>query len=219
VVIPTPRTEAVPRLLVHPFPTPGPRVRLAYRELHLAAHGTAEQKREIGHPAVLPRPWEPATCPDPELRLQLWSWLEVVVVWLNREYTWDVATLVPACWPNHPHLVHEVAVLADQRRRAGLALTSDALEEWHRYCLPAFVDRMLHRTRSHCEEGHQPWPARSRHSQHTSPAEAQARDDLYARDLDVASTGSLPRPASPPAPPRLGLVDLDTGEIHQPDDP
>lgn len=32
--------------------------------------------------------------------------------------------------------VHEIAVLADQRRRAGYALTSDATERWHRYNLP-----------------------------------------------------------------------------------
>jgi type IV secretion system protein VirD4 len=28
---------------------------------------------------------------------------------------------IPACWPKHPHLVHDLAVLADQRRRAGRA--------------------------------------------------------------------------------------------------
>lgn len=54
---------------------------------------------------------------------------EDVVIWLNREYTWDASGLIPSCWPLHPHLVHELAVLADQRRRAGLAMTSDALEE------------------------------------------------------------------------------------------
>jgi hypothetical protein len=47
---------------------------------------------------------------------------------------------IPACWPQHPHLVHEIVVLADQRRRAGHALTSDASKEWHRYSLPAFID-------------------------------------------------------------------------------
>jgi hypothetical protein len=39
----------------------------------------------------------------------------------------DVADVIPLCWPQHPHLVHEIAVLADQRRRAGPGLTSDAL--------------------------------------------------------------------------------------------
>jgi hypothetical protein len=55
--------------------------------------------------------------------------LEAVVTWLNQEYIWDVADVIPPCWPQHPHLVHEIAVLADQRRRTSLAPTSDPLEE------------------------------------------------------------------------------------------
>jgi len=54
---------------------------------------------------------------------------EDVVTWLNREYVWDVGAVIPGCWPQHPHLVHEIAVLADQRRRAGASLTSDTIEE------------------------------------------------------------------------------------------
>jgi hypothetical protein len=46
--------------------------------------------------------------------------LEALVTWLNHEYVWDVANVIPPCWP-HPHLVHEIAVLADQRHRAGQA--------------------------------------------------------------------------------------------------
>ena len=79
---------------------------------------------------MLPRPWDPPTCVDPDLRAELWEWLEAVVTWLNHEYVWDVSGIIPHCWPKHPHLVHEVAVLADLRRRAGQALSSDALEEW-----------------------------------------------------------------------------------------
>ena len=72
-----------------------------------------------------------------------------VVDWLISEYVWEAADTIPACWPQHPHLVHEIAVLADQRRRAGHALTSDALEEWHRYSLPAFTERVKSRLRNH----------------------------------------------------------------------
>ena len=144
-VTPNPRPDRPPTPLLQPFPTPGPRVRLAYRELHLAVHGTPEQKLTVGDPALLPRPWAPATCLTAELRQQLWQWLDNVVAWLNHEYTWDVAALIPSCWPAHPHLVHEIAVLADQRRRAGLTTSSDALEEWHRYALPAFTDRLRDR--------------------------------------------------------------------------
>ena len=207
------------RPLVRSFPTEGSHVRLAYRELHLAINGTPEQKQAIGSPARLPRPWEPATCTYAALRKQLWEWLDAVVTWLNDEYTWDVAATIPTCWPAHPHLVHEIAVLADQRRRAGLALTSDALEEWHRYAFPFFLDRLRGRLRSHCEEGHQEWPGRSRRAQHVSAHDTTFRQGHYTRDMDA-----LPRPSISTQPveraPRLGLVDLDTGYVldGSPDD-
>jgi hypothetical protein len=53
-----------------------------------------------------------------------------VVTWLNHEYVGDDADVVPPCWPQHPHLMHEIAVLADQAPPRSQALTSDALEEW-----------------------------------------------------------------------------------------
>jgi hypothetical protein len=106
--------------------------------------------------------------------------------------------------------VHEIAVLADQRRRAGHALTSDALEEWHRYSLPAFTARMKTRLRNHCEDGHQPWLAKGRHTRYAAESSRRAREDQYARDV-----GSLrPIEAKGRRRPRLGLVDLDTGEIN-----
>lgn len=108
--------------MVGAFPAPGEAVRLTYRELHIAVNGSEEQKKALGNHALLPRPWEPASCLDPNLRHGLWEWLEDVVIWLNHDYSWDVAGLIPSCWPLHPHLVHEVAVLSDQRRRAGLAM-------------------------------------------------------------------------------------------------
>jgi hypothetical protein len=71
---------------------------------------------------LLPRPWEPATCRTPQLRRQLWLWLDAVVDWLLTD-VWEATDTIPACWPEHPHLVHQIAVLADQRRRAGHAFT------------------------------------------------------------------------------------------------
>ena len=143
--------------------------------------------RHLGNHALLPRPWEPATCDDPGLRHELWQWLDAVVIWLNHDYTWDAQQggMIPACWPQHPHLVHEIAVLADQRRRAGLAMTSDPLEEWHRYCLPSFTDRMRARLRSHCEEDHTSWPARPRHNEHTSQPQTRRREDAFADDVNA----------------------------------
>ena len=210
--------RTAPSPMVFPFPVPGEQVRLAYRELHIAINGTEEQKKALGNHALLPRPWQPATCPDPELRHQLWGWLEDVVIWLNREYTWDVSGLIPNCWPVHPHLVHEIAVLADQRRRAGLAMTSDALEEWHRYCLPAFADRMRNRLRTHCDDEHKSWPARPRHNEHLSDASTQRRENAFAHDVDaLPATRRVYEQPEPVGRPRLVDVDLDTGEIK--DDP
>ena len=75
--------RVAPALMVGAFPTPGEEVRLAYRELHIAVNGSEEQKRAPGNHALLPRPWEPASCLDPDLRHGLWEWLEEVVIWLN----------------------------------------------------------------------------------------------------------------------------------------
>ena len=134
------------------FPLPGRLVHLAYRELDLATNIAQDQllaPRDLGN---LQRPWDLATGRTPQLRSEVWSWLEAVVTWLNHEYIWDVADVIPPCWPQYPHLVHEIAVLADQRRRAGLALTSDALEEWHRYSMPSLTERMKMRVRNHCQK-------------------------------------------------------------------
>jgi hypothetical protein len=197
-------------LLVQPFPAPGQLVALAYRELDRAANGSPEQIRALGDLRLLPRPWEPATCRTPQLREQLWCWLEEVVAWLITEYVWEVGDSIPACWPQHPLLVHEIAVLADQRRRAGHALTSDALEEWHRHNLPAFTERMKSRLRSHREDGHQPWPAKGRYTRYTAEISRRTRQDRFASDIGAAR----PTEAKGRHRPRLGLVDLDTGEIN-----
>jgi hypothetical protein len=169
--------------LVQPFPAPGKLVALAYRELDRAAAGSPEQIRALGDARLLPRPWEPASCRTPQLREQLWLWLDAVVSWLISEYVWEAADTIPACWPQHPHLVHEIAVLADQRRRAGHAFTSDALEEWHRYSLPAFTERMKSRLRNHCEDGHQAWPAKGRHTRHAAETSRRTREEHYATDV------------------------------------
>ncbi|MCR6490883.1 hypothetical protein [Cellulomonas sp. P24] len=151
-----------------------------------------EQQNALGDPRLLARPWDPATCVDPQLRAEIWRWLEQVVTWLNHEYVWDADAMIPSCWPSHPHLVHELAVLADLRRRAGLGLTADGLEEWHRYALPAFADRMRQRMSQHCQEaGHQAWPAKSRHARHTAEAAVQERAAVQHADL-----GTLTAPAA-----------------------
>ena len=184
-------------------------MQLAYRELDLVSNAQ-DQLLTLRNLRDLPRPWDPASCETPQLRKEVWSWLEAVVTWLNHEYVWDVADVIPSCWPQHPHLVHEIAVLADQRRRAGLGLTSDALEEWHRYSLPSFTERMKMRVRNHCQEDHQSWPAKGRQTRHTSEASGHKRMNIYAADAHAVK--SLHHQTQSP---RLGVVDLDTGEIKE----
>lgn len=193
---PAPSSASAPRELIAAFPRAGRRVEHAYTELDLAAgSGTRQQQSALGDPRLLARPWDPASCVDPDLRAEIWPWLEQVVTWLNHEYVWDPDAMVPSCWPSHPHLVHEIAVLADLRRRAGLALTADALEEWHRYALPAFTDRMRGRLRQHCQDGgHQGWPALGRQTRHLAAEQMRDRESAYRADANAAD-----RPARVPA--------------------
>lgn len=202
-------------LLVQSFPEPGPALRTAYRELALASQGTDEQKKALGDPTGLPRPWIPATCRTKVLREQLWDWLDRFVTWLNHGYVWDPAGVVPPCWPIHPHLVHEIAVLADQRRRANKALNSDALEEWHRYSLPPFIERVRNRVQDHCTDGHQPWPARSRYAAHKGDHHSKGRNLIFTIDSSAMQELLDAERASSPAGAHLHAIQVDpqTGEI------
>ena len=195
--------------LVRAFPTPGPLLGTAYRDLYLAAEGSDNQKATIGDPNLLPKPWDPPTCRNPQLRAELWTWLDAVVIWVNHEYVWDPEGTIPPCWPLHPHIVQEVAVMADQRRRASVALDSNALEEWHRYTLPGFFERLRSRLKAHCDQDHQPWPARGRHARHTDVDRSRRRQGAYnddVRQLHPAETFVAARP-------RLSIIDTATGEI------
>ncbi len=222
------------RPLAVEFPTPGPAVQRAYHHLWVArldAHQLADQpgllaeQQKLGDPTLLPRPWDPPTCTDRSLRWQLWLWLDAVVDWVNTEYVWDPngAPTIPDCWPQHPHLVHELAVLADQRRRCSLATESDLLENWHRFVLPGFIDRLRHRLRQCCEDGvHQPWPAAGRYVRSTSDRAVAQRRTLFEHDLN------RPAPTDPDPDPDLGwpalvlvtddgdLIDPATGETLTP---
>lgn len=196
------------------FPMPdSPELKRAYRQLFLAVNGTAGTKKRMGDPAHLPRPWDPPTCRKPALRRELWVWLEEVVIWFNHEYVWDHnAGLIPGCWPQHPHLVHEVALLADQRRRAALDNTSSSLEDWHRFCVPAFLERLKNRTKNSCDEHHTSWPAERRFARHTSRDNRAARAGTFKADVAELT------PASPvqPLPPRLEVVRTANGDLVDP---
>lgn len=201
--------------MIAEFPRAGRRVEHAYTELDFASGlGTVQQIDALGDPRLLARPWDPASCVDLQLRTEVWRWLDEVVIWLNHEYVWDAETMIPPCWPRHPHLVHEIAVLADLRRRAGRALTADLLEEWHRYVLPAFHDRMRQRVRQHCQDGvHEAWPSLGRHTRHLSASTGETRTGSFRGD--VRTLGVPTAALDPAAAHRLNLqvfgpVDRDT---------
>jgi len=209
-----PQRRADPIALVRPFPQPGPQLQLAYRELDLAANGTDEERAALGTIRDLPKPWAPATCTKPQLRAELWNWLDAVVVWLNHELVFDTVDVIPSCWPKHPHLVHELAVLADLRRRADRALTSDALEEWHRYALPTFLERMRHRIAEHCNDDHPTvWPSAGRFNRHLDDERAIPRQRAFADDLTVTRSTKPLDAGNLGNGPRLRVVDTDSGEI------
>lgn len=186
----TRRREPTP--LVLPFPKAGPCVEQAYWELSEAATGSEAAKAIIGRPEDLARPWDPPTCGGYNLRQELWLWFNDVVDWINHEYVWDPNDIIPTCWPQHPHLVHEIAVLADRRRSAGLALTSHDLEYWHRDTLPQFTQRMRQRATAHCEKEHHPWPGQSRYNRQLSTQARSERFQVLDADLQSASTPLVP---------------------------
>jgi hypothetical protein len=182
--------------LLLPFPAPPAVVGEALTDLAIVRGGDEDEIAQLGDLAKLPRPWDPATCPD-EIRQDLWEWLDSVAEWLNHEYGWRTASLIPPCWPQHPRLIRELAVLACLRASAADAITADPLEDWHRYALPGFIDRMNAALgEGGCRNGkHNDWPAAGRFDAYTSDAAATDRLDRFYADthrptqLRLAGTG------------------------------
>ena len=171
-------------VIVNRFPDPPAVIRQALIVLQVIRSGDRDAIAEMGDVHDAPRPWDPASCP-PDLRESLWRWLDDVAAWLNAEYAWRPAAMIPGCWPRHPHITHELAVLACLRDAAqDTAAPPELLEEWHRHSLPMFLDRLATRLgESTCRTGrHQDWPAASRHDSYAGPAAARERDDLFHAD-------------------------------------
>jgi hypothetical protein len=152
-------------VIVLPFPPPPLVVMRALellQEVRRADRGGADR---AGLMADLERPWEPAGCSS-ELSAAVWSWCDDVVAWINHEYAWRPAQMIPTCWLQHAHIARELPVLAVLRWQAENAAGPEPVEEWNRYAFPTFCDRMVERLgESSCRTGrHQDWPAESRYA-------------------------------------------------------
>lgn len=180
--------------LVQKFPRPPHWVARNLEQLR----GAAAKNGDSLVPGKIQRPWDPAGCRRAE-REKLWPWLDEVAAWINHEYVWQPAGAIPACWPAHPALVHELALLACQWVVAVNATTPQLMDEWHRLALPSFTNRLTTRLGTGCPPGrHTGWPARSRHVEFADAA--GRREQLFAADLqsatddEPASAPSLDRP-------------------------
>ena len=183
--------------IVAKFPKPPNAVIEALNVLQTLRSGSADEIAALPSTEHPERPWDPSRCSD-EFRHLLWMWLDDVAAWINQEYGWRPTTSIPACWPQHPHIVHELAVLACQRYTAAGSLGTELLEEWHRYCLPGFLDRMSNRLGgSSCINGtHIDWPGRPRDSQYRAQDVVNQRHRIFHEDVTASSVRQLRPTAS-----------------------
>ena len=131
-------------LMAAPFPEPPGRHRRLLDELRLAAAATDETEHESRRVAMLPRPWDPPSCP-PEIRRTSTLWLDDVVAWINEEHTWRTDRVIPICWDcTRTSFTSSRRSPACAGRRRSPSPRA-ALEEWHRYTLPMFLDRVVER--------------------------------------------------------------------------
>lgn len=144
------------------FPEPPETMQLALINLALLGRGGEGAAGFLASAEVLPRPWDITTIADPDLRQDTWRWLDAFVIWLNSQHAWFSSDLTPPCWASHPNLVHQLGTLAATRHHASESTDPTAMEEWHRYALPNYLERTREQ-RHGCQDKHQPWPARATH--------------------------------------------------------
>ena len=173
-------------LMAAEFPIPSPVLVASLDELRLAETAPPTSGSEIGRIAMLPRPWDPASCPH-ELRHLIYLWLDNVVAWINEEHTWRVDHLIPICWIEHPHIVHELAPIACLRWEASYALTPGPLKDWQQHHLPNFLDRIAQLIGpTGCPPGrHQPQPGQARNHLYFEDGQDCARRSRRARDFEA----------------------------------
>jgi hypothetical protein len=113
----------------------------ALDQLRIAAELPPDSDIELRQVAMLPRPWDPASCP-PELRDLIYVWLDAVAGWINEDLTWRDRPRASDLLARPPHIIHELAIVACLRWEADHAITAAVLEDWHRFSLPMFLDRL-----------------------------------------------------------------------------
>lgn len=187
--------------MVQPFPEPGPTIRGVMEKLQYATIEPPVDEDELQALAQMPRPWDPGSCTG-QIRGELWTWLDQVAMWVNEQHLWNVTRPgIPECWPQHPHLVNDLALLASGRYYTSFAVTPAALEDWHRWSLPFFLDRLRDRLGDGCQPArHQQRPRRERDESHASATTANARRRRFHEDHEQASTTSgraTPTPSAP----------------------
>lgn len=187
-------------LMVQPFPEPGKSIKTAMEQLQYATIEPPADETALRELAQMPRPWDPGSCTG-QMRRELWTWLDRVAMWVNEEHLWSVNRPgIPECWPAHPHIVHDLAVLACSRYYTSFAVTPAVLEDWHRYGLPGFLERLRDRLGDGCQPGkHQPRPRQERDEKHAATPVRAGRKQRYQDDVDKAtgrSTGKTTRAAS-----------------------
>ncbi|MEO3756507.1 hypothetical protein [Streptomyces sp. B6B3] len=77
-----------------------------------------------------PHPWDLCSLLDP-VATAVWEWLDQVAYWLNHTYGWHETQVIPACWPDHPNIAHELAALAFTRIDVYTASTAAYIPRWH----------------------------------------------------------------------------------------
>ncbi len=159
------------------FPEPSAPVRLALMTWRLIRGGDPDALAEAAEGDDPPRPWAPDTCAE-DMAQQVWQWCDDVALWVNREYAWRPAGLIPGCWPHHAHIARELPVLACLHHAAAASNSPEPLEEWHRHSLPLFLDRLHSRLgEGTCVSGkHQPWPAAARYDAAVRQSAAEGRE-------------------------------------------
>lgn len=170
--------------MVQSFPSPGKLVKAAMEALVSAAKALADGASDLRIEA-LPRPWDPATCQDAALRAELWAWLDEVACWINTQMLWNLTHPgIPECWPAHPHLVHELAVVACARHYTTYADSPMPLDAWHTNCLPGFLHRLDERHGGACQPGkHVPRPRADRDGKHGDFQAVRTRRQRFHDDV------------------------------------